>query len=251
MATFDATKNFAKVTVSTGYDAAATSIVLATGDGAKLPQPSTDGEFNLVWWNNTDYSDPTDDPNREIVRCTARSTDTLTVTRAQEGEAASTKNTSDKTYRMALTITKKVIDDITTGKQDALTFGIADNNAVEIDSATVATSDYAKFTANGLEGKSYSEVRTDLNVADGATANSKATGAEIDAKTNDEKFVTPKALDDQTVLLKKAGGTMTGELTLVTGTTTVAPIKMVAGTNLTTPVAGVIEFDGTDFYLSV
>jgi len=112
MATFDARKNFAKVTVSTGYDASATSIVLATGHGARLPQPSTDGEFNLVWWNNSDYGDPTDDPNREIVRCTARSTDTLTVTRAQEGESAAVKNIAGKTYRMALTITKKVIDDI-------------------------------------------------------------------------------------------------------------------------------------------
>jgi len=79
----------------------------------------------------------------------------------------------------------------------------------------------------------------------------KATGAEIDTKTNDTKFVTPKALDDQTVLLKKAGGTMTGTLTLVTGTTTVAPIKMVAGTNLTTPAAGTIEYDGTDFFISI
>lgn len=112
MATFDARKNFAKVTVSTGYDASATSIVLATGHGARLPQPSTDGEFNLVWWNNSDYGDPTDDPNREIVRCTARSTDTLTVTRAQEGESAAVKNIAGKIYRMALTITKKVIDDI-------------------------------------------------------------------------------------------------------------------------------------------
>ena len=112
MATFDARKNFAKVTVSTGYDASATTIVLGSGHGARLPLPSADGEFNLVWWNNTDYGDPTDDPNREIVRCTARSTDTLTVVRAQEGEAAAIKNIAGKTYRMALTITKKVIDDI-------------------------------------------------------------------------------------------------------------------------------------------
>ena len=112
MATFDATKNFAKVTVSTGYDDSATSIVLSSGHGALLPQPSTDNAFNLVWWNNSDYGDPSDDPNKEIVRCTARSTDTLTVTRAQESTGASIKNVAAKTYRMALVITKKVIDDI-------------------------------------------------------------------------------------------------------------------------------------------
>lgn len=112
MATFDARKNFAKVTVSTGYAAGAVTVVLASGHGAKLPQPSTDNEFNLVWWNNSDYGDPSDDPNKEIVRCTARTTDTLTVTRAQESTSDSLKNISGKTYRMALTITEKVIDDI-------------------------------------------------------------------------------------------------------------------------------------------
>jgi len=35
------------------------------------------------------------------------------------------------------------------------------------------------------------------------------------------------------------------------GTTTIAPIKFTAGTNLTTPATGVIEFDGVDFYLSI
>jgi hypothetical protein len=113
MATFDAVKNFGKVTVSTGYDDSAVSIVLSGGHGAKLPDPSSDGEFNLVWWNNTDYGDPSDDPNVEIVRCTARSTDTLTVTRNQEGSGASIKNIASKTYRMALVLTKKMMDDLT------------------------------------------------------------------------------------------------------------------------------------------
>lgn len=113
MANLDPVKNFAIVTVSTGYDASATSIALTSGHGARLPAPSTDGAFNLVWWNSTDYSNPADDPNVEIVRVTARSTDTLTVTRAQESTSASTKNTSAKTYKMALVPTKKLRDDLT------------------------------------------------------------------------------------------------------------------------------------------
>jgi len=104
--------NFAKVTVSIGYAAGATSIVLSGGEGAKLPAPATDGAFNLVWWDATSYGDPTDDPNREIVRCTARSTDTLTVTRAQEGTADSSKNTADRTYKMMVTLTKKTYDEM-------------------------------------------------------------------------------------------------------------------------------------------
>ena len=108
----DAVVNFGKVTVSTTYDADDTSIALATGHGARLPQPSSAGAFNLVWWNVTDYPDPSDDPNVEIVRVTARSTDTLTVTRAQESTSGSTKSSAGKTYKMILAITKKMVDDI-------------------------------------------------------------------------------------------------------------------------------------------
>lgn len=102
----DNAKNFAKVTVSTGYDAAATSIVLTTGGGAKLPT----APFNIVWWNVSTYSDPSDDPNVEVVRVTGISGDTLTVVRAQEGTGASTKNTSGKTYQMIAGLTAKVIN---------------------------------------------------------------------------------------------------------------------------------------------
>ncbi|MDD5065232.1 MAG: hypothetical protein PHQ35_10810 [Phycisphaerae bacterium] len=108
----DPVLNFAKVEVSTGYDDAATTVVLTAGEGAKLPDPSSAGAFNLVWWNSTDYPDPADDPNKEIVRCTARSTDTLTVARNQESSGASTKNTGSKTYKMAIALTKKMKDDI-------------------------------------------------------------------------------------------------------------------------------------------
>jgi len=109
----DQVKNFCIVEVSTGYDDVATSIVLKTGDGAKLPDPAN-GEYNLVWYDSTTYLNPTDDPNVEIVRVTAKSTDTITVARNQEGSGASTKNTADKTYKMILSLTKKMIDDIET-----------------------------------------------------------------------------------------------------------------------------------------
>ena len=54
--------------------------------------------------------------------------------------------------------------------QTALTFGISNTNAVKIDSADVADNEYARFTSNGLESRSVTEVRSDLNVADGANA---------------------------------------------------------------------------------
>ena len=51
-------------------------------------------------------------------------------------------------------------------------FGIADLDAVRIDDADAADNDYAKFTANGLEGRNASEARTDLSVDVAGTDNS-------------------------------------------------------------------------------
>ena len=48
--------------------------------------------------------------------------------------------------------------------QAALTFGISNTNAVKIDSSSVADDEYARFTANGLESRSTSEVVSDLGV---------------------------------------------------------------------------------------
>ena len=108
----DQAANFKKVTVSIGYDAAATSIVLASGHGARLPDPSGDN-YNMPWWDSTNYPDPADyDPNVEIVRVTAKTGDTITVVRAQEGTVATTKNTNGATYKMVLGVTAKTITDL-------------------------------------------------------------------------------------------------------------------------------------------
>ena len=51
------------------------------------------------------------------------------------------------------------------------TIGIANDNLVEMDDADAIDNDYCKLTVNGIEGRSYSEVRTDLNIEDGSEAN--------------------------------------------------------------------------------
>lgn len=103
----DEAKNFAKGTLSQGYDDAATSIVLATGDGARFPA----APFNAVWWNASDYPDPADDPTREIVRVTTKSTDTFTVTRGAEGEGPYDHQSEGKTYKLSAPPTAKLIND--------------------------------------------------------------------------------------------------------------------------------------------
>lgn len=108
----DPTKNFSISEVSTTYNASATSIDLVSGGTARFPDPATDGAFNVTWWDSENYSNPSLDPNREIVRVTAKSGDTWTITRAQEGTTASVKNTGITSVILA--ITKKTIDDIDT-----------------------------------------------------------------------------------------------------------------------------------------
>lgn len=110
----DPVTNFGKVTVSTVYTSTDLIVGLNTNEGLKLPDTSAGKQFNLVWYNSTDYPDPSDDPNVEIVRCTTRTVDTLTITRAQEGTTASNKNIVNKIYKMVLSPTKKTIDDIGT-----------------------------------------------------------------------------------------------------------------------------------------
>jgi len=78
------------------------------------------------------------------------------------------------------------------------TIGIADGNLVKIDHAAVADDDYAKFTANGLEGRSYSEVLSDIAAAGVSTANktiyvyAEATG-DADGTSKANGFTTAQA----------------------------------------------------------
>ena len=156
---FDSIVNFGKAQVSIGYDASATSIALSSGEGANLPATTIE-PYNVVWWNSTDYGDPADDPNVEIVRVTTRSTDTLTVTRAQEGTSATTKNTSSKTYKMALSLTKKMLDDITISATDTVqttdatqttldSFTLTDENTYHVEALVTAVQ------STGAERASY------------------------------------------------------------------------------------------------
>jgi len=129
--------NFGKVTVSTTYGSGDTSIVLTTGHGSRLPSTFP---YPLTWWDATTYSDPADDPNKEIVIVTGRTGDTLTVTRAGEGTSASTKNTGSKTYKMVLSITKAMWDGLgifTTGDVKMTLKTVADTAWVLMDDKTI------------------------------------------------------------------------------------------------------------------
>jgi hypothetical protein len=80
--------------------------------------------------------------------------------------------------------------------KDGPAIGIAQNNLVKVSDAAALNGELAAFSATGLEGKTKAEALAILNVADGATANAKASAAEVDTGTDDSKFATSKALKD-------------------------------------------------------
>lgn len=99
----DASLNFSYSLVATAPSPATsgTSLVVTAGQGALFPAVP----FNATIWPTGVQPLTT---NAEIVRVTARSTDTLTIIRAQESSSARTVIVGDQ---IAATITAKVIND--------------------------------------------------------------------------------------------------------------------------------------------
>lgn len=72
--------------------------------------------------------------------------------------------TTDNTPLALEVAEQKLVGRLTDGNISAVSIGIADDNIIQIDQDGVVDNDYAKFTANGLEGRSYSEVKSDLSL---------------------------------------------------------------------------------------
>ena len=111
----DPVRNFAKVTLMYGYISSDTEIQLVTGHGDKLPDPAVEGTFDVSWYNSSDYDDPADDPNAEIVTILTRTDDICTIDRAQQDTVARDHNDTGKTYKMVLTLNKKNYDQLKNG----------------------------------------------------------------------------------------------------------------------------------------
>ena len=81
--------NNASTTLASSLTSIATTLTVVSGSGAKFPNPGSGQQFALTLIEASN-------PNLfEIVYCTARSTDTLTIVRAQEGTTATAFNAGD------------------------------------------------------------------------------------------------------------------------------------------------------------
>lgn len=87
MAKFQFTNN-ATTTLASGISSGATALTVATGTGSLFPTTSASVYFYVTLTNLAGAV--------EIVKCTSRSGDTLTVVRGQDGTAAAAWNAADK-----------------------------------------------------------------------------------------------------------------------------------------------------------
>jgi len=114
--------------------------------------------------------------------------------------------TADNTPAAVTVAEQRVVGRLTGGNIDDITIGIADDNILQVDQASTADdNDYAKFTANGIEGRSYAEVISDLGLKTVATDPIWAAAGDLAVGTgNDTAGVLTKGADGK-VLTMVAG----------------------------------------------
>ena len=127
--------NNAASELASAVTSGAVSLTLKTGDGAKFPSPSGGDFFLVTMCEKVGQTEV----NHEIVKCTARSGDVLTVTRAQEGTTARAFS-ADTPVELRLTAATL------TGKQDVFLVFPYDSRA----SLRSTTGTYAVVEGLGL-----------------------------------------------------------------------------------------------------
>lgn len=222
---FDGHKNFSYSTVATAPSPASsgTSLTVASGDGSKFPAVP----FNATVWPAS--TQPTT-ANAEIVRVTAISTDTLTITRAQESTSARSIIVGDQ---IAATITSKVITDI-----EAATITKLFDSTLGADTATIDTG------ANGI-ASGYSGLLILLN---GRTDEAGVRLSVINFTFNND---TGANYDRGFLLTSSVSTTPTGDMSA--GATSLQ--LTTAGAAMAANVSGALQifvpnYDGTTFYKS-
>lgn len=150
----DATANNSWGTVLTAPSPATsgTSLVLNAGQGAKMPTAPFNAKVVPAGTLNPYVSDG------EIIRVTARSTNTLTISRAQESSAALAIAVGDFVMVMP---TKKTFDDIEASKQPI------DSDLTAIAALTPTNDDVIQRKAGAWTNRTPSQVKTDLVLVKG------------------------------------------------------------------------------------
>jgi len=148
--------------LASGISSSDTSVTLQTGQGAKFPSLSAGDYFYATLIDAS--------ANLEIVKCTARSTDTLTITRAQESTTARAFVTGDRIECRitADTLRKAVAFEVA----ETPPTGSIDSGSVWFDSNTSELNTYYNDgTSSQWVPNTASQVGLVLDTLDAGTAN--------------------------------------------------------------------------------
>jgi hypothetical protein len=152
----DATANFVRGTTDASVNSTQTTI--SVSDASIFPDPSTEGEYNVVIWDADTHPRPDQDSNVEVLRVTGRDTtnDDLTVSRGQESTSGANHPSGAAIH---LSPTAKMFGDIEStfnsfwdAANSELTADV-NNTSVSTDSL-VNIADRIIGTANEIEGLS-------------------------------------------------------------------------------------------------
>ena len=147
--------NNASGTLAASITAAATSITLTTGQGALFPAMSAGDYFFATLVDSSN--------NLEIVRVNARSSDTLTVVRGQDGTTARTYAAGDK---VELRVTAAALTAVAAGENLSRTYAISiSGNAATATSATSATTADSATTATSATNATNATNAANLDTA--------------------------------------------------------------------------------------
>jgi hypothetical protein len=114
----DQTANFQRAEITNGFPMAAEDDDVYFIGADRFPDPSN-GEYNLVIFDQTQFARPDQDPNVEIVRATSRLSNVeLAVDRGQEGTEAADHPAGSA---VLLSATAKVFEDISQGYERSVT----------------------------------------------------------------------------------------------------------------------------------
>ena len=109
MASFVVDNNVESLVADDPLTSGAVTLNVNTGHGARFPSTFP---YRLTIWDDSTYPDPTDDSNMEVVNCTGRSTDALTIARGEEGTSGVEHALGS---RVALLFTAGLFNDATYG----------------------------------------------------------------------------------------------------------------------------------------
>ena len=123
-------KNNAKSTVADSpLSAVGTTLNVVTGTGNEFPDTFP---FVITLWDAVTYPDPGDDPEMEIVECTGRTVDALTIIRAQEDTSGVVHANGSQ---VAMLLTGGIINRLAEGSVRTATVVVAASNSLNKDAA--------------------------------------------------------------------------------------------------------------------